>query len=190
MSDGPHRSLNMHRSWKRLAEYADNNAHSINDVASAFLPALAHTCDLEAPPSLLQDLNRIFGEKQRGLFKDQKIDEIAALRRGVAGYALANAILDSAEKCAAKGLLGNEALIGAVTEGLLNRAARANRQIEEHYYRESTEGRSKDVRDRMESALNNAALETLARHRLNMQGTVKSPRSIKQSGLDDGVQLP
>lgn len=190
MSDGPHRSLNMHRSWKRLAEFADNKAHSIDDVARAFLPALAHTCDIEAPPPLLRDLAHIFGEQQQGLFKDQKVDEIAALRRSVAGYPLANAILDAAEKCAAKGQLGPDALVGAVAEGLMNRAARANRQVEEHYYRRSTEARSNDVRDRMEGALNNAALESLARQRLNMEGATKPPRSTKQSGLDDGVQFP
>lgn len=188
MSDGPHSSLNMHRSWKRLAEYADNKAHSIDDVARAFLPALEQTCSTEAPASLLRDLVRIFAEPQQGLFKNQKVDEVAALRRDVAGFALANAILDAAEKCAARGKLGTEALVGAVAEGLRIRAASANRQIEEHFYRESSAPRSKKVRDRMESALNNAALDTLARHRLNMDGASK-PRINKQSGLDDGVEL-
>jgi hypothetical protein len=189
MSDGPHRSLNMHRSWKRLAEYADNKAHSIDDVASAYLPALAQTCDTEIPPYLLRGLVQLFSEKQHVLFKGQKSEEIASLRRGVAGFPLANAILDAAERCEAKGTLGMDALVGVVTDGLVNRAARANRQVEEHYYRRSTEVRSKDVRDRMEKALNSAALESLARQRLNLDGGAK-PRATKQSGLDDGVQLP
>jgi hypothetical protein len=190
MSDGPHRSLNMHSSWKRLAKFADNKAHSIDEVASAYLPALAQTCDTEVPPSLLRDLVRIFGEKQHALFQGHKSEEIAGLRRGVAGFALANAILDAAERCEASGSLGLDALVGVLADGFQNRAARANRQVEEHYYRKSTETRSKGVRDRMEKALNGAALESLARQRLNMGGSAKPSRPGKQSDLDDGVTLP
>jgi hypothetical protein len=189
MSDGPHTSLNMHRSWKRLAEYADNKAHSIDDVAGAFIPALAQTCDTEAPPSFMKALVQVFSRPQEDLFRNQKAHEIAALRRDAAGYPLANAIIDAAERRAAKGEHGSTALLGAVTDGLIIRAASANRSVEEHYYRESTAPRSVHVRDRLQGALAKAALSSFAAHRLNMDGASKPSRISKQSGLDDGVSL-
>jgi hypothetical protein len=75
-----------------------------------------------------------------------------------------------------------------MTQALLNRATRASRQVEEHYYRNSTDQRTQNVRDRMERALKAAALDNLARQILT--GTVYAPpRSRKRTDLDDGVQL-
>jgi hypothetical protein len=189
MSDGPHTSLNMHRSWKKLAEYADNKAHSIDDVAAAFIPALSQTCDTEAPASFMKALVQVFSRPQQDLFRNQTALDFAALRRDVAGYALANAIVDAAERRTSKGERGSAALLGAVTDGLLTRAASANRSLEEHYYRKSTAPRYEHVRDRLEGALSRSALSNLAAHRLNMDGAEKLVRANKHSGLDDGVSF-
>jgi hypothetical protein len=70
----------MNRSWKRLAECADNEAFSVADIAGAFIPALEQSCREEVPDALLQQLKRIFGDLQRPLFEQQKVEEIAALR--------------------------------------------------------------------------------------------------------------
>jgi hypothetical protein len=188
VSDGPHRSLNMNRSWKRLAECADNEAFSVADIAGAFIPALEQSCREEVPDALLQELKRIFGDQQRPLFEEQKVEEIAALRSTVAGFPLGCALIDGAVRTACDGTLGTEPLVEAMTQALLNRATRASRQVEEHYYRNSTDQRTQNVRDRMERALKAAALDNLARQILT--GTVYAPpRSRKRTDLDDGVQL-
>jgi hypothetical protein len=189
MSDGPHRSLSMNRSWKRLAECADNRAYSLDEVAGAFLPALDQSCREEVPESVWRDLGRIFRDQQQTLFNEQKVEQIAALRSQVAGLPLGCALVDAAVQAASKGSPSEDALIKAATQALAQRAARGNKQVEEHYYRKSSEGRTEKLRERLESALKKAALDTLACQHLNMGGAPKASRSSKQAGLDDGVQF-
>jgi hypothetical protein len=189
MSDGPHRSLNMHRSWKRLAECADNPAYSLDEVAGAFLPALDQSCREEVPDGVWRSLERIFADQQQTLFAEQKVEQIAALRPQVVGLALGCALVDSAVQTASKGALSPDALVTSTTQALALRATRGNKQVEEHFYRKSNERRTEQIRERLESGLKNAALDTLARQHLNMSTGPKSSRSSKQAGLDDGVQL-
>lgn len=189
MSDGPHRSLKMNRSWKRLAERADNRAYSIDEVAAAFLPALDQSCREEVPEGIWRRLAEIFGDQQQTLFAEQRVDQIAALRSQVAGLPLGCALVDAAAHAASKGPATEDMLIKAATQALAQRAARGNKQVEEHYYRKSNERRTEKVRERLESALKAAALVTLARQHLNMGASIKASRSSKQAGLDDGVQI-
>lgn len=188
MSDGPHRSLNMNRPWKRVAEYADNVAYSLHEVAEAFLPALEHSCREEVSEEVWGELKRIFGNTQHRLFGDQNVQEIEALRSEMAGP-LGCSLVDLAVRAASKGSHGLEALVEITKQALLQRAARGNKQVEEHWYRKSNGKRTDNVRNRLESALNQAALETLARQRLDMIVTPKAPRPSRKRDLDDGVQL-
>lgn len=189
MSDGPHRSLNMNRSWKRLAECADNRAYSLDDVAGAFLPALDQSCREEVPEGVWRRLARIFGDQQQTLFAEQRVEQIAALRSQVAGLPLGCALVDAAVHAASKGPATDDALIKAAAQALAQRAARGNKQVEEHYYRKSNEPRTEKLRERLESALRKTPLDTLARQHLSMGAAPKVPRSGKQAGLDDGVQI-
>jgi hypothetical protein len=189
MSDGPHRSLKMSRSWQRLAECADNRAYSLDEVAGAFLPALDQNCREEVPQSVWTSLARIFTDQQHALFTEQKVQQIAALRSEVAGLPLGCSLVDAAEQAASKGALSEDSIIHIATGALGQRGARGNKQVEEHYYRKSDERRTEQVRERLESALKRAALETLARQHLNIGAAPKLSRSTKQVGLDDGVQL-
>jgi hypothetical protein len=189
MSDGPHRTLNMSPCWKRVAEYADNKAYSLDEVAGAFLPALEQSCRDEVPDGVWRDLARIFGRPQQSLFGEQRVEEIAALRSQAAGLPLACALVDGAVRAASKGAVSEQSLVEVTTQALLNRGSRGNKQVEEHWYRKSTERRTDNVRDRLERALNKAALEPLARQRLNMGAGPKPARSRKRSDLDDGVNF-
>ena len=189
MSDGPHRSLSMSRSWKRLAAIADNRAYSVDDVAAAFLPALDQSCREEVPEGVWQSLARIFGDKQQTLFSESRVQQVGALRSQVAGLPLGCALIDAAVLAASKGPPTEGALLSATTQALAQRAARGNKQVEEHYYRKSNERRTEKIRERLESALKRTALDTLARQHLNTGAAPKVQRLSKQAGLDDGVQI-
>jgi hypothetical protein len=189
MSDGPHRSLNMNRRWKRLAECADNRAYSLDEVAKAYLPALDQSCREEVPPGVWRDLANVFGDQQQVLFSEQRIDEIRALRQQVAGQPLGCSLVDLAMQAASRGPVSAEMLVSVATQALIQRAERGNKQAEEHYYRKSSEARTEKLRERLEGALKKAALRDLARQYLGNGATPRAPRSAKQAGLDDGVQL-
>jgi hypothetical protein len=189
MSDGPHRSLNMNRSWKRLAECADNRAFSVEEVASALLPALDQSCREEVPKSVWNGLNKVFRDQQQTLFVEQQVEQISALRTQASGLPLACTLVDGAVRAISKGAHGEDALIEVTTRALEQRAARGNKQVEEHYYRRSNERRTEKVRVRLEGALKKAALDSIARRHLNIGEPVKVTRATKQSGLDDGVRF-
>jgi hypothetical protein len=188
MSDGPHRSLNMNRFWKRVAECADNNAYSLDELARAYLPALEKSCQDEVPDEVWRQLKRLFLNTQHALFGDQIAEEIGALRYEPAGP-LGRCLVDAAEKAASAGARGSEVLVEVTTKALLQRAARGNKQVEEHWYRKSNSQRTENVRNRLENALNKAAIGTLARQRLDMNPAPISLRFRKQKDLDDGVLL-
>lgn len=189
MSDGPHRSLNMNRSWQRLAECADNRAFSLAEVANAFIPALDKSCREEVPDSVWRELGKIFRDQQHTLFADQRAEQVSALRKQTSGLSLGCALVDAAVFAVSKGANGENALVEVAARALAQRAARGNKQVEEHYYRRSNEQRTEKVRERLEGALKMTALDSLARRHLNIGESVKISRSTKQSGLDDGVGI-
>jgi len=189
MSDGPHRSLNMNRPWKRVAECADNAAYSIDEISSAFVPALDQSCRDEVPEGVWRGLRKSFTDQQQTLFAEQKIHQISALRMQASGLPLGCALIDAAIQAASSGAHGEEALIEVTTRALAQRAARGNKQVEEHYYRKSSEQRTERVRERLEKGLKQAALATLAQQYVNIGSAPKVSRSTKQAGLDDGVQF-
>lgn len=189
MSDGPHRSLNLNRRWKRLAECADNHAFSLDEVAKAFIPALDKSCRDEVPPGVLRSLSNIFGDGQQTLFTEQRADQIRSLRPQVAGQPLGCSIVDLATQAASRGPVNEETLVAIMAQALAQRGARGNKQVEEHYYRKSGEKRTERVRARLDGALKMVALEGLARQHLSNKSAPKAPRSTKQTGIDDGVTL-
>lgn len=188
MSDGPHRSLRMSRGWKKLAERADNKAYAPEEVRDALPDALEQDWRSEVPNSVLRHVHDILGDNQSSLFGEQRAERLEALRREAAGYALGSALIDHAIDAAMRGRSGDEALRDAASGALLDRAARGARQVEEHYCRESTLNRATDVRARIESGVAQLDINEIAGR---LVGTDKSerPRPVKQTGLDDGVQL-
>jgi hypothetical protein len=190
VSDGPHRSLNMNRSWKHFAKCADNRAYSSAEVASAYLPALDQSCREEVPPGVWQRLTNIFTDQQQALFKEQSIEKIEELRAYVAGQPLGCSLIDAAVQRASQGTLTEDTLVQAAIQALAQRASRGNKQVEEHYYRKTNDHpRTENIRERMEGALKQIALEPLARNYLTNGTAPKPGRGAKQDRLDDGVQL-
>ena len=188
MSDGPHRSLNMPRGWKRLAERADNKAYAPEEVCDALPEALEHDWYAEVPDSVCRRVRDIFGDSQSSLFGDQRAERLEALRGETAGYALGNALLDYAIEAAARERCGDEALREAAGKALTDRAARGARQVEEHYCRESTLHRAAHVRERIETGVTQSDIGSIAGRLVGIDKSERS-RPTRQTGLDDGVRL-
>ncbi len=189
MSDGPHRSLNMRRGWKQLAERADNRAFAPEAIRDALPKALEQDWRAEVPESLPRQIRTIFEDTQSSLFEDEKIERLEALRSYTAGYPLSSVFLDCAIQAAAKGRTGEAAVSEAACDALKDRAARGALQVEEHFYRKTTENRAARVRERIESGISQSDVSGIAR-RLIETGKSEQPRTpAKQTDLDDGVQF-
>lgn len=189
MSDGPHKSLKMRRPWKRVAEVADNGAFSSEEVKDALITAFENDWREEVPASVSTGICQIFEEKQSFLFRDEKIAQLEALRAKAAGQALAQEIIDCAIHKVVTGVPSAELAVESTADAFSIWGARHARQMEEHYYRKSTDLRAEHVRARTEQAISRISRAPLARQLLK-SGPLSAPRGFsKKTGLDDGVQL-
>ena len=185
MSDGPHRSLPMRRGWKRVAECGANRAFAPEDVSQRIAPALEEDCRAELVPGFIDSLHARYGS----LFRNQIEAELESLRE-VAGPGVGRVILEHAIHLAANGETGADAPLKAVKNGLMDRAQRCSRQVEEHYLRKSSDRKAQQVRSRVDDGISQAApaVESLARKILKID-PASPDRPKKQNGLDDGVRF-
>ena len=189
MSDGPHRSLKMPRGWKKLAERADNKVYAPVEVRDALPAALEQDWCAEVPDMLRREVWEILGDRQSSIFSDQRSQRLEGLRRETAGHNLGNVFLDYAIQAAERDRCGNEAVEEAIAQTLSDRATRGARQVEEHYYRESTEHRAADVRKRIEDGVTQLDMTGIAME-LSETGRIKGPRRPpKHTGINEGVRL-
>jgi hypothetical protein len=187
MSDGPHRSLPMRRRWKRLAEYADNETFERDEIRDAVVPALEYDCRGEMSRDFLDALCRACDDQQNSLFGNntQPLESL----RAAAGSGIGRVVLDYAIQAAARGEAGANISEKAMTQALVDRAARGARQVEEHYYRKSTKTRAGKVRERIEQGISGADIGGLARKVLKAESGKSASEPAKRQGLDDGVIL-
>jgi hypothetical protein len=186
MSDGPHRSLPMRRGWKRLAEFADNQTFERDEIRDAVVPALERDCRGEMSRDFL-DLCRACDDQQNSLFRNDT-RPLESLRPA-AGSGMGRVVLDYAIQAAARGEAGENISEKAMTQTLVDRAARGARQVEEHYYRKSTKTRATKVRERIEQGIGRADIGGLARKVLKAESEKSAGAPAKRQGLDEGVKL-
>lgn len=189
MSDGPYRSLPMSRAWKRLAKVAGNSNFDPADTAAAAMRALANTWGSEVPTLLSKGLRDIFLEGRPDLFGDAQTTQAQALSSTAAGFGLGRLLSEHAVGVLGEGMYGEAALTETVQRALYAYAARAARQIEEHYCREASGKLTKQVRERIAGAIATADFSGLARQCSGLEPKAGKPRALKHTSLDDGVPL-
>lgn len=187
MSDGPHKTLPMKRAWKRVAERADNRAFSVEQVTAAIAPALEQDCRADIDPQFIRDIRAALDDSNGYLFKVD-VKSLMDRFRSEAASGMDRAILDNVCAISSEDAAGIDILLKAVEGVVGDRAARNARQVEEHYLRRSSTSRAGHVRDKLEEAIANTNIGEIAARVLN--GTQTSHAPLKQSRLDDGVELP
>jgi hypothetical protein len=143
----------------------------------------------DAAPNL-GALREIVGDaRQLTLFGGANTAALEALKRLNPGNSLWRAVVDGVAQAVADGQTGEQALLSGATAALLDRGARAARQVEEHYLRRAGESRALKVRTRMEDGMSRAPVETLGRRMLGLDAGTAPQQPQKLQGLDDGVRL-
>jgi hypothetical protein len=189
MSDGPHKSLLMRRGWKKFAERADKAAFEPEQISEAAIPALE--CDWQEDVSpFLPALRAIVGDdRQLTLFGSTNTAALEALERLSPGNSLGRTFVGGVARAIAAGQIGEQAVLASAANALLDRGARAIRQVEEHYLRRAGEATALKIRARMEEGISRAPIEALARRVLGIDPLTAAQRLPKPRGLDDGVVL-
>jgi len=188
MSDGPHRSLEMRKGWKRVAESADNRAFEPEEVRVAIAYALEEDCRGEMGGDFVKAVHNVCQHQRQSLFGDALVQKLEALRNE-AGSGIGRVLVEYAIKEAVKGSAGSDVLSKALNNALRDRGARNARQVEEHYHRKSTAKRATNVRSRMENAIGSTDFSGIAQRILNPTAKGSDVKSLKREGLDDGVKL-
>lgn len=189
MSDGPHRCLNLLRHWKKVAKISDIEASSLEDVGEEVVHALEKDWRREISTALLTKILSILGDNQSLLFPDQILGQLQDLHKGSGGQHLEQLLIDCASLRATKGEFGPDAVKSAVADVLQISRARHARQIEEHYCRESTSGRARNVSSRILAAFDSANCTDLVGKILGSDAGLSRRAPSKHTGLDEGVKL-
>lgn len=188
MSDGPHRSLPMPPRWKRVAERCANVAFATEEITTVLLPALHQDCQGELSPELIDGIRSVFDDQGSSLFKDDPRPRLEALRE-VAGCGIGATLLNNVMELSPSGAAELGDFAGAMAVALEDHLARRARQIEEHYYRESTAPRALNTRRRLDQSIAAAPLATLARQILKLDEKAPARQSMRMLGLEDGARL-
>ncbi|MDA8450460.1 hypothetical protein M5C97_18180 [Acidovorax sp. NCPPB 3859] len=189
MSDGPYKSLPMSRSWKRLAHCAENENFNSSDTCAAANNALEVTWRQEVPTVVVNRLREVFFERVPDLFNDARINRIEEAAGDAVGYGLARRLTVHASSVLTEGLSGEVGFLEAIKRAVWDYAARARRQIEEHYCRTASSRLTQQVRQRILQAISAADFEGLARRWAGLDKRAKRSVISNRTGLDDGVAL-
>lgn len=191
MSDGPHRSLPRRPKWRELANRADKSAFDIDQICEALGPALRDDWKVEECDDLMRAIVSFVGtDGQASIFDSEKIGELETLRREmVGGYPLRRMVVDHIIRELSRGGFGPDAVSEGTASALNAQANKGRYQIEEHYARASTLGRSKNVGNRLDSALSQFNFNALARELTGQSPAFTPARPTRHRDIDDGVAL-
>lgn len=190
MSDGPHRTLNMRRPWKVLAERADSTAYSHADVVACLAPAVLSDWKGEVSDDYFNEVGQALGcGKQAHLFEKDPA-EIDRLRQKASSPMEAN-LADYAKDICSSPLRGEEALQDVVKRAMSECVVRRTLQAQEHYQRKSSNLRAAHMRARLQQAATASPGIFAAMAQSVVTGAKISVRApAKRDGLYDGPPLP
>jgi hypothetical protein len=186
MSDGPHRSLPMRPSWRRVAERGDKHAYTAEEISRALAPALEQDCRDDLSREFLSGVRRVVQEPS--LFRDDVAARLEALRPQ-AGSGIGRAVLDNVGLLSPAEGDGFAVVQEALKAALMDRANRGARQVEEHYLGEASTPRANNVRGRLDDGIGCTDFDAIATRVLSIDPKRPPSAPLKQKGLDDGVSL-
>jgi len=187
MSDGPHRTLNMRKAWKVLAERADG-AYSHADVVACVAPAVSSDWNNEVTPAYLNEIGQFLGCGQQSHLFEKDPTEIDRLRQK-ASSPMEAVVAEYAKDTA---LRGDDALHDVVNKAMRECAVRRTLQAQEHYLRKTSYLRAAHMKGRMQDAVVTASTGIFSAMAQSVvtgaRVSVRPP--AKREGLDDGPAMP
>lgn len=182
----------MLRSWKKLAERADNAAFDIDQIAEA-IPTALDASWRKLPSGLVDELGKLMETKnQSSLFgvKEDHSQQIDTLKRTAAESPLGRLLVNHAEHVLAENTTYKDGMEEAMMRALSTHSSQVIWQIEEHYHRhpKSSTKRAIKVRVNLEAAHQKQSWAQIAK---GLRSGVKKNvfKISKKSGLDEGVKL-
>ena len=165
----------MRRGWKRLAKRSANGAFDDAERSQAVAEALEEDFRAEVRERFVGRLRRVLDDSHDDLFGESATERLESLRGEAAHGPLAGMVLDHAIQAVHEGGRGEEALETAVRNALQERAASGQRQVEEHWLRESSAWKAKLLGNRIGDAISDTEMGVIARRCIGSSGD-RAPR--------------
>lgn len=190
MSDGPYKTLPMKPKWKAAAKAAYLKAYEPSDVIEALETASVADYRSEVSSAFEAAIAKaLIAPRQSHFFENVQLSKLNTLQ-ALCTSPMEASLLDNARQAIVDGLSGNEALRQAKRCALTERLLSASRQIEEHMFREASDGRARLVRSRLGEAIRRVDLPSIESRtsRASVQ-TARNHKPVRHNGLDEGVSL-
>lgn len=187
MSDGPHKTLQMRKGWRRLVQRSYRDASSDDEILDALPHALREDCREEISRQLLDALGHALAPQiQRRLFESDPSASLGELQELASGYPLAKSLLDCAGDAVNEAAGRDVKLVDVFAQALEERALSGARQAEEHCKREGRPTSAASMRTRLDQAISRTSFLKIA---ADILGNESAPTFVRKDGLDDGVNL-
>jgi hypothetical protein len=190
MSDGPHKSLNMRRAWKRLAKVLDNPNSSDDGIRECLEDAHAKDWRKENVEPTLKQIVRILDDDQASMFKEITLEKLDELRTKAGGSPMAMLLIDCVSDEVSKESVSTDTVRKGLESTLMERNARHAREMEEHYRRQSTDWRARRLTNRFSEFATEENFSGYARRLRGEEVSASTHHApSKRTGIDDGVSL-
>jgi hypothetical protein len=188
MSDGPHRSLPMPKAWKEFARKGDKEVYGADEVRDAALYALSRDFANEVSGALLRALRNIFdGVGNTLLMRDVALRALDDARRLAAGSVFGSAAVGWCEEYVQAGAFGRDNFHEALGCAIQERGYAGQKQVQEHYLRQSSVRRADGVASRIGDAIDSLNPRDVGRSFSGDAERTKAPR--RQKEIDQGVPM-
>lgn len=188
MSDGPHRSLPMPKAWKEFARKGDKKIYGVDEVRDAAVYALSRDFANEVSGTLLRALRNIFdGIGNSLLMRDVALQSLNDTQHLAAGSVFGSAAVRWCEEYVQAGAFGRDNFHEAIGCAVQERGYAGQKQVQEHYLRESSARRADGVASRIGDAIDSLSPRDLGRSFTGDGERASAPR--KQMDIDQGVPL-
>ena len=195
MSDGPYRSLQMSRHWKKACEVAQNQAHDAEDLRERTRVALLRDVVQDIGTATLDTIAKIFGVSPGATGSLDPIGDLEGLRTNLPLPTLNDRLIEHAMGAYERGCRGRDALEEGLRRAVSEHSEARQRQVEEHYRcnEASVAGRDRTrrVRDALREVGGAATVKTVVQQAIDrMSGERGQLYPRKRDALSDGPAAP
>ena len=195
MSDGPYRSLQMSRHWKKACEVAQNQAHDAEDLRERTRVALLRDVVENIGTTTLDMIAKILGASAGATGSLDPIGDLEGLRTNLPLPTLNERLIEHAMGAYEGGYRGKDALEQGLQRAVCEHSEARQRQVEEHYRcnEASVAGRDRTrrVRDALREVGGATTVRTVVRQAIDrMNGELGQLAPRRRDALSDGPSAP
>lgn len=189
MTDGPHKSLPLHRRYKVMMERATKRAYTVTEIQEAQRSALVWEFQ-RVPVAKIRSAIAAETENVVVFDSDGLVARLESIRDCHPGSSIVGDIVGELVADALSGCPTEEALVRAVESAIESHCERVGRQMEGHFLKKAGSRGVSEMRERLKLASDEHAVKAISAEILSSTKASHTAGELeKKSGIDDGISL-